>query len=280
MRIASVIDYWREILNIRYCEKDEMLFFRGHSDKSYRLLPGAMRGDGERQESEFYHNIMVEYPEEFKKGEHLSNLVKMQHYCHLTRLLDLTTNPLMALYFASEQYSDKDGQVLCFKVKKSDVLHHTSDKAMMLACLPCFNFEDRCKILDFCRAHLGVIDDNAIKNSNAMQRFLHEVRSEFSAFETCTVGEHLLESYFVQTYKNNERIKRQSGAFLICGLDKERLSKKEQNMLRIDIAGNAKKEILRELRMAKISDATVYPDFERRAMQFRHLKVNWVNLED
>lgn len=134
MRIASVIDYWREILNIHYCEKDEMLFFRGHSDKSYRLLPGAMRGDGERQESEFYHNIMVEYPEEFRKGEHLSNLVKMQHYCHLTRLLDLTTNPLMALYFASEQYSDKDGQVLCFKVKKSDVLHHTSDKAMMLAC--------------------------------------------------------------------------------------------------------------------------------------------------
>lgn len=59
-----------------------------------------------------------------------------------------------------------------------------------------------------------------------MQRFLHEVRSEFPAFETCIVGEHLLESYFVQTYKNNERIKRQSGAFLICGLDKERLSKK------------------------------------------------------
>ena len=27
MRITSVIDYWREILNIRYCEKDEMLFF-------------------------------------------------------------------------------------------------------------------------------------------------------------------------------------------------------------------------------------------------------------
>ena len=51
-------------------------------------------------------------------------------------------------------------------------------------------------------------------------------------------------------------------------------------MQRIDIAGNAKKEILRELRMAEISDATVYPDFERRAMQFRHLKVNWVNLED
>lgn len=37
MRITSVIEYWREILNIRYCEKDEMLFFRGHSDKSYRF---------------------------------------------------------------------------------------------------------------------------------------------------------------------------------------------------------------------------------------------------
>lgn len=67
---------------------------------------------------------------------------------------------------------------------------------------------------------------------------------------------------------------------MICGLDKERLSKKEQNMQRIDIAGNAKKEILRELRMAEISDATVYSDFERRAMQFRHLKVDWVNTED
>lgn len=112
-----------------------------------------------------------------------------------------------------------------------------------------------------------------------MQRFLHEIRSEFPAFETCTVGEHLLDSYFVRTYQDNERIKRRSGLFLICGLDRNvesRIARKGGKIGRIDISAAAKRQLLKELAMVDISSSKLYPDFERRAMELAHKRVDWV----
>lgn len=140
MMIRSFTDYWQEVLNIRHGE-DEVVYFRGHADRNYKFEPGIYRSN--RKEDEIYHDIMVEYPEKFKKNEHLSNLVMMQHYGCATRILDFTTNPLVALYFASEQSAGIDGQVIYCVVKKSDVLHHTSDRALMLACLPSFTDDQK-----------------------------------------------------------------------------------------------------------------------------------------
>lgn len=53
MRIASVIDYWREILNIHYCEKDEMLFFRGHSEKVTDCCQGLCVAMGKGKRANF-----------------------------------------------------------------------------------------------------------------------------------------------------------------------------------------------------------------------------------
>lgn len=277
MNVKSFIEFWQKIREIDVAD-DEMLFFRGHSDKNYLLTPSALREGNLRRENEFYHNIMVEYPEQFKKNEHLSNLVKMQHYGCMTRLLDLTTNPLIALYFASECNANTDGQVICFKVKKSAVLHHTSDKALMLSCLPSFTEEEKREIFEFCSTNKTEISDNAVKSSRIMRRFLHEIRSENPAFETCIIGDDLLKAYFVKTYKDNERVKIQSGAFIIFGLGNTNISEIENSAIKIDISGSAKQEILKDLEMVEISNATVYPDFERRAMQLARRKVSWVDI--
>ena len=180
IKVNSLAGYWREVKRLNdELKSDEMLFFRGYSNCAYILLPSCMREPSPAKEDEEYHNILIEYPEEFRKGEHLSNLVKMQHYGAATRLLDFSRNPLISLYFAVESNKNADGEVLCVKVKKSEILHHTSDKALMLACLPPFTDEEKRHIKRFCECHRGLIDDKVIERDDStgiMKRFLHEMR--------------------------------------------------------------------------------------------------------
>ena len=283
IKVSSLAGYWREVKQLNdELKKDEILFFRGYCDSSYKLIPSCMRDPEHVVEDEEYHNILIEYPEEFRKAEHLSNLVKMQHYQMSTRLLDFSLNPLISLYFAVESNDRTDGQVLCIKVKKSEILHHTSDKALMLACLPLFTNEEKENIKRFCESHRGKIDDEVIKSDSTgtMKRFLHEIRSEFPAFETAIIGEDLLKSCFVRAYKDNERMKKQNGAFLICGLDKDYIDEFDRRGTKIDIDVGAKREILKDLSLVGIADSLVYPGLEREIHRFKHQKASWINIDE
>ncbi len=274
--VKTFAEFWEKIKEIKV-ENDEMLFFRGVGDASYDYLPGCCF-ENKIKENEAYHNIILEYPEEFGKREHLSNLSKMQHYGLPTRLLDLTTNPLISLFFAAEQdKGGKDGVVNVLKVKKKDVLHHNSDKALMLACLPPFSDEDKAEMKVFCEKHKGIITEQDIQFNDVMKRFLHEIRGEYPAFEMAIVGQDLLNCFIVMTNKDNERIKIQDGAFVIYGLD-IKANAKFVNDLEIDrimIDYSAKKDILKELEILGLNSKTVYPGLERTSLYLRCKKLGW-----
>ena len=67
----------------------------------------------------------------YNSRSHFEKLVKMQHYQICTRLLDLTTNPLVALFFACEDATRDTGQVLVFESREAP-LFPDSDKVCML----------------------------------------------------------------------------------------------------------------------------------------------------
>jgi hypothetical protein len=111
-----------------------------------------------------------------------------------------------------------------------------------------------------------------------MKRFLHEIRSEFPAFETALIGEHLLKNYFVSAHKDNQRMKVQDGAFIICGLN-DNVDDLEKIVSYIRIDYKAKIDILKDLKMLGIANNTVYPDFERTSMAIaKDRKVDWVDI--
>ena len=90
----------------------------------------------------------------------------------------------------------------------------------------------------------------------------------------------LLKNYFVATYKDNHRMKVQDGAFVICGINND-VSDLEEKAINIEISGDHKKDILKDLKMLGIANNTVYPDFERTAMAIASdRKVDWVNIYD
>lgn len=90
--------------------------YRGHSDNTWKVIPSAFRDyDHFLNERLYLHEFQRQLPEACDGLSYFDILVKAQHYGIPTRLLDFTLNPLVALYFACEKNSDKDGQVLIFQ---------------------------------------------------------------------------------------------------------------------------------------------------------------------
>ena len=278
--IRSFIEYWEAVKELTPDDGSEILFLRGQSNAGYlNAEPGICHLKGTTEDDE-YHQIMIDYPEEFQKNDHISNLVKMQHFGCNTRLLDFSLNPLIALYFATEVDSDKNGKVFIAKVPKKDVLFCDSDKAIMLSCLPKFSQKDRDEIKAFCEDHPGRITEQDVGDpEGVMNRFLHEIRSELPAFRTEIVGRDLLRYYFFCPKKDNERMKVQEGAFAIFGLDESRLVRElNEELIVFEIAAEAKREILADLNLMRINTSTVYPGVERRAMLNRNKIAKWEDI--
>ncbi len=106
------------------------LLFRGQSDVAYELIPSLGRYKGKHENLGFVERNMIEtakyrMPNVFTKDlEPLDLLSLLQHYGIPTRLMDITENALVALFFACEGSPDKDGEVFIFKNFVDDVVDY------------------------------------------------------------------------------------------------------------------------------------------------------------
>ena len=95
---------------------------------------------------------------------------------------------------------------------------------------------------------------------------LHEVRLEKPAFLSQIKKDQVLDSFVVYALKNNNRIVKQDGAFIICGLADNygMLNKyKYQNKnKRVIILIDKKKKILEDLDRISINHSTLFPEIE------------------
>lgn len=93
----------------------QTVIYRGMTKKEYNLQPGLARGDVSTTdvEQEMINDFLTRRPEAFHGLSDFDCMAKMQHYGLPTRLLDFSTNPLVALYFACESNFTSDGRVVC-----------------------------------------------------------------------------------------------------------------------------------------------------------------------
>ena len=108
------------------------LLFRGQSNKDYELLPGIARGRHSTCQCTIFNDErnMIEMakfklPDIFSNGQSpLELLALLQHHGVPTRLLDVTENALVALYFACCSNPGIDGEVIVFKHMNEDVTNY------------------------------------------------------------------------------------------------------------------------------------------------------------
>lgn len=240
------------------------LFYRGHSDPNYILKPSIMRTLRLLQsESKLYNELIIDCPDDFSDCKtHLEKLVKMQHYGLPTRLLDITRNPLVALYFACENNLESFGELVLISAENHDIKYPQSDTVSILASIPIFPYE---KQQEFKQLALDP-DVHGLTFNERVSRLIHEIRLEKPAFQAEIRKNDLVSNFIVFALKNNNRIIKQDGAFIICGLSDEEKTLEEfryrENGKKIIILVDGKKKILEQLETFSITHATLFPEIE------------------
>ncbi|MFB0983856.1 MAG: FRG domain-containing protein, partial [Acinetobacter towneri] len=122
-------------------KENSEVFYRGHGKFSYQLLPSLLREDPSGKgkiylegEHLLFRELLTMEPNSFSNDiSGFDILTRMQHYGMPTRLLDISSNPLTALYFACENLNhNEDAEVVIISVKKTDICFYDSDK---ISCL-------------------------------------------------------------------------------------------------------------------------------------------------
>ena len=265
------------------------LYFRGHANMSWELKPYAMRHEGTKEnEGRILNELMLRRPEDFNEfGAALSWWVLAQHHGLPTRFLDLSRNPLVALFHACGPGDGEngDGTVHVIGVVPSLIERFDSDRASIVA-----NFArmERSKQL----ALLGFRDDGRARPVSrgyqaAMRELCDMVRREKPQFGDYVDIRDLLSVFVIEPQQILERLRAQSGAFLASAFH-ERFERGEvlgdegahgvlgigrgtpvHASYQISIPADAKVGILNELEMLDVTREKLFPGLDSAAERIR-----------
>lgn len=137
--INSISDLSNLIQELGEPKEGTTRFFRGQANKKWEIKPSIFRESYLiENEDKIIKDALTNYPDDFLPTDTLfEKLVKLQHYGCKTRLLDLTTNALVALYFAcSEKKSHRiKGELIILDIPNDQIKYFDSDTVAILTAI-------------------------------------------------------------------------------------------------------------------------------------------------
>ena len=286
-RINCVADLIKECSDLGSQHTDYLLYFRGERTNMWELRPSVMQDDRfslRAKESNMLLDLMSRRPEDFSDTTSaLSQWVLAQHHGLKTRLLDVTRNPLVALFNACES-DDKPGRLHIFSVPKELVKPFNSDTISIIANFSKLSRAEQNLLLGWTGEDIEERERDpqfASIYEHAKRRLYHLIRQEKPFFEERIDPRDFFRVFVIEPQQSFERIRAQSGAFLISAFH-ERFERSE--ILRqnpeipiydhyiLNVPKAKKSGILNELRMINITRETLFPglDESAKAVTQRH----------
>ena len=234
---------------------DYEIFYRGENKFYESTTPSIFREDLLKNEHNIFRELELRYPIIFDNTKTtIDKLSIMQHYRLPTRLLDFTTNPLLALYMAidTDDYIKFCPTIKIVAVKKDKIKYYDSDTVSVFANFSKIDDSFEVDLVDHCyndnrkigknqtHIRMGKKDFSYLnssksktlaknlkndlgklitKNNHDLQYLLHEIKGEKPYFQDMIWMEHLDKSVvFVKPKHNSQRIMNQAGLFALFGI--------------------------------------------------------------
>lgn len=303
------LNEYMDIINT-YKNNPTDVFFRGVSTPIYPEQAGVFRMQHGKYEDKMFTEMVMRHPQHFKGYSTIEKLTDMQHFELKTRMLDITTNPLVALYMATNKIYTSDikqkdyGEVIVYFADQDSVCNTESTNISFLANLARISYKDKQNLLSLINTFKDknmsdVLDKAILEGGNEFvigykltdilklddkNKFFYQLHSYINLLEKVFdekgrypryLLSNLTKPRIVKVGFTNDRIRMQSGCFILFGLDDNYLNKKREsnndiissriitNFPRIIIKNKA--NIFKELANYGINDSTMLPDLQHSA---------------
>lgn len=291
--IQSVGDFITKIkeLNKQVEGESTDFYFRGQETEYWDIEPSIFRDNMLSIEHKLIQIPLQKIPSEFKDSSGVFDLMaKYQHYGMCTRLLDLTTNPLVALYFACklhgpENYCNGDDKIE--KKEPYGVVYYKNSYYP-------FSSSDREIRIISSLAKMDLSKENTI--NDVLDKLVKEkiidsdMQKRWLSKDGCKEFINIIQrNYLVIPSYSNERLRKQSGVFLIAGaysvnvvsnIEKSIITKCKANLKNefeknyFYVPGEKKEDILDELNLYNINEATLFPELEHQLNYIKNSNKN------